>query len=317
MMHIIEYSLVPGDMPIHDWGPGIQSWFPKKGWRSETKGRCVTPLFEVKLSRLRHWVLRRVKLLGTADGTYFLYVQTVCKKDNYCNVGLMHFDERKEGELSPEIGAALRLPGKGRSWVDIVENYNKAIEGSKACWDEFLKQRGLKPFAITPVAPLGIRLSTAFLDYADGTGSFQQIGVPHYPESPQGRDLRMLRVACDLNLREAATLLNVPTVVDMSGLETGSRTFVNPEDWKRAEDKLLSNAKPIQNVTRVEIIQGPAGQVESWLGRQRYTLVGRDLAFGGNLLTVPEQAEVQLNGQKVGEVLYGDGKAEARITRPL
>lgn len=123
-------------------------------------------------------------------------------------------------------------------------------------------------FRIRKVEPIGTTTGGAFLDFANGTGHYDPaVTSPTYPESPRGEALRMCRLgqrkrtpeeiaalpparpdaltglvlAQDradtgeryFKLGDAARLLGMGSA-DLSGLETGRLTFVDPTDWERA-----------------------------------------------------------------------------------
>ncbi len=74
---------------------------------------------------------------------------------------------------------------------------------------------------------------------ADRAGHYWgEIGLPAYPDSPQGRELRDLRVRLGLSLRQACAALGL-SAVDCSLLERGGAEC----DWEEAARR-LREAKP-------------------------------------------------------------------------
>ena len=77
----------------------------------------------------------------------------------------------------------------------------------------------------TPVAPIDKRVATVLAN----PGGLRQVNEPVYPDHPCGDALRTLRLRCDLGLREAAKVRDLPPP-DVSSLERGSATLP-PEQW--------------------------------------------------------------------------------------
>jgi hypothetical protein len=94
-------------------------------------------------------------------------------------------------------------------------------------------------FRVKPAEPVHRNgVGAAFVDYADGTGSFVELrGQPVYLETNVSHDFNFARRAADLSLGEAARLLGL-TPSEVSGLESGSHTFIDPEMWTKAMEAL-------------------------------------------------------------------------------
>ncbi len=126
-----------------------------------------------------------------------------------------------------------------------------------------------EPFEIRDVAAVTVTRSAAMLDFASGEGGIATVPSPVYPDSPRGRAFRAMRLACGLNLVQARDLLKLRSVVEVSGLEVGSKTFAYAADWLRAEGRMHAAAPSLEGIVEsVEVITGPRGPVESFLGRQ-------------------------------------------------
>lgn len=82
----------------------------------------------------------------------------------------------------------------------------------------------MAPIRIRPVAPIGTRPASGFVDYADGHGAFESWEEPVYPPSPDGAALHAKRLSLDMSLRECAKLLGMKAV-DLSSLEWGRAAF--------------------------------------------------------------------------------------------
>lgn len=78
---------------------------------------------------------------------------------------------------------------------------------------------------IIPVAPIGTRVATVLAN----PGGLRQVNESVYPDHPCGDALRTLRLRCDLGLREAAKVFDLPPQ-EVSALERGSATLA-PEAW--------------------------------------------------------------------------------------
>lgn len=69
---------------------------------------------------------------------------------------------------------------------------------------------------------------------------WKDIDSPKYPPSPEGEELRRLRVhEADLVLREAAKRIGI-TPSELSSLERGSAVFADPGGWELARTLLLT-----------------------------------------------------------------------------
>lgn len=83
----------------------------------------------------------------------------------------------------------------------------------------------LKPLILTEaVEPIGTRTVRGFACRADGS-AINEWTEPEYPDYPDGRALRQLRLDLQLILREAAAILGM-SATDLSALERGRRRFV-------------------------------------------------------------------------------------------
>lgn len=78
--------------------------------------------------------------------------------------------------------------------------------------------------AIIPVAPTSTRPVTVLFH-----GGTHKATESVYPDHPCGDALRTLRLRCDLGLREAAKVIDLPPQ-EVSALERGSATLA-PEAW--------------------------------------------------------------------------------------
>jgi len=85
--------------------------------------------------------------------------------------------------------------------------------------------------ALIPVASIGTEKALAHVNRGSRHHGWGMIDTPRWPDSPEGRALRVLRLVCDLGLREAAKVLGL-SPSDLSALERGSATL-SPEDWNR------------------------------------------------------------------------------------
>jgi hypothetical protein len=90
-------------------------------------------------------------------------------------------------------------------------------------------------FTVRPVAPArNDGTGAAFVDYADGSGEFVQLkGQPVYLRTTSAHEFAFARKEADLRLRDAATLLGLRPS-EISGLESGSLEFTEPEMWTKA-----------------------------------------------------------------------------------
>lgn len=71
------------------------------------------------------------------------------------------------------------------------------------------------------VAPIGTRLTSAFVSREDGCGGLEEVVMPEYPDDGgAGERFRARRVAAGLLLRQAAAKLGL-TAEEVSGLEFG------------------------------------------------------------------------------------------------
>jgi hypothetical protein len=61
------------------------------------------------------------------------------------------------------------------------------------------------------------------------THTFELLTFPTYPQSLNGRALRVIRTQCEVSMGAAARALGI-TVVEQSGLERGSKTL-SDADW--------------------------------------------------------------------------------------
>ena len=93
------------------------------------------------------------------------------------------------------------------------------------------------PLIPVPIAPIGTRVVRAFVDYETRPGELREVATPVYPPCPQGRLLIALRLAYDLGLRQAATVLGL-SPSDLSALEHGRATLVSDEEWTRLAERL-------------------------------------------------------------------------------
>ena len=110
------------------------------------------------------------------------------------------------------------------------------------------------PWGIVAVEPSSTN-GVGFWDGHDDKGKrFGGVAtdLPLYPISPVGGVLRVLRSSLGLNLREGAEILGI-SVIDMSGLERGSRTLSDPKRWREIASR-LSDGK-VRDVRRVEGIE--------------------------------------------------------------
>lgn len=102
----------------------------------------------------------------------------------------------------------------------------------------------MNPLATREVQPIGTERAVGLaMRSTPGGGrrcAFMDTELPSYPESPEGAELRRLRVHdADLTLREAAKRLGL-SPSELSGLERGSLTFVEPGGWEYARTLLLT-----------------------------------------------------------------------------
>lgn len=101
--------------------------------------------------------------------------------------------------------------------------------------------------ATRPVEPTGTERHRVHVQRATPRGrvcEWRDVDSPTYPPSPEGEELRRLRVrVADLVLREAARRLGL-SPAELSGLERGSLTFVDPRGWSLARSLLLSPPAP-------------------------------------------------------------------------
>ena len=94
--------------------------------------------------------------------------------------------------------------------------------------------------ALVPVPVLKTYKTHAFVDgVRDGRrfGEFTEVELPGYPPEPRGKELRRLRQAAGLGLREACRRLHLQPV-QLCGLERGSLTFTTDAEWVTALDAL-------------------------------------------------------------------------------
>jgi transcriptional regulator with XRE-family HTH domain len=95
------------------------------------------------------------------------------------------------------------------------------------------RDEGRTRWGIVNVEPSS-RDGVGFYDGCDAAGNdFGGVAtdLPCYPVSPAGLVLRELRTATGTNLRDGAVMLGI-SVVDLSGLERGSRTLSDPKTWR-------------------------------------------------------------------------------------
>lgn len=99
------------------------------------------------------------------------------------------------------------------------------------------------PLATRPVEPTGTERHRVHVQRATPRGrvcEWRDVDSPTYPRSVEGEELRRLRVhEADLVLREAAKRLGL-SPSELSGLERGSLTFVEPGGWELARTLLLT-----------------------------------------------------------------------------
>ncbi len=84
---------------------------------------------------------------------------------------------------------------------------------------------------LIPVASNGSTVAFAHVNRGDHPHLWGNQTLPAYPDSPEGRALRVLRLRCDLGLRDAAKVLEL-TPTDLSSLERGSATL-DAASWCR------------------------------------------------------------------------------------
>jgi hypothetical protein len=108
-------------------------------------------------------------------------------------------------------------------------------------------------FQIKKVEPIGKRKGGAFVSRTNGTGGYEILEFNVYPDAPGGEALRAARVDRELRhhvtLRIGAARLGL-TAEQLSGIEHGRYTFVDPADFDRAAEVL--RAAPAAN-EKVEI----------------------------------------------------------------
>ena len=88
-----------------------------------------------------------------------------------------------------------------------------------------------EPLRLIPVPSNGTSAAFAHVNRGDRPHLWGPQSLPTYPDSPEGRALRVLRLRCDLGLREVAAALEL-TPSEVSALERGSATLA-PADWCR------------------------------------------------------------------------------------
>ncbi|SRR5258706_14950829 len=89
-------------------------------------------------------------------------------------------------------------------------------------------------------APVAFESSMALFKRATGC-SFEPYDRPVYRRDPRGAALRVLRVELKVSFLMGADWLGI-SVVEMSGLERGSHTFVDDADWECAFAVLRTRA---------------------------------------------------------------------------
>lgn len=95
---------------------------------------------------------------------------------------------------------------------------------------------------LVPVTPTGSRAAAALVMRSGPRGrvcSQEVVALDTYPPSPEGEELRRVRVhEADLTLREAARCLGI-TPSELSALERGSARFEELAGWAAARELML------------------------------------------------------------------------------
>lgn len=84
--------------------------------------------------------------------------------------------------------------------------------------------------------PVGYTTALGHYTGKDGIAHDLPVSLPTWPHSPHGEELRNLRRACSVGLREAAKRAGL-TAEQLSGLERG-RYDLSPEDWMGLRRKI-------------------------------------------------------------------------------
>ncbi len=111
-------------------------------------------------------------------------------------------------------------------------------------------------FAVVEVAATGTETSNAFVMRSGGDCKFQPLTEPTYPPHPEGEAFRAQRVHYGWSLRRAAEALGL-SPLQVSGLEFGRYTFVDPNDWNEARD-FFAKFSPYVGRAPVPIAKEPA-----------------------------------------------------------
>lgn len=183
------------------------------------------------------------------------------------------------------------------------------------------------PFEIRDVPAVAVTRSAAMLDFANGDGGVATVPSPVYPDAPRGRALRAMRQACGLSILQARDVLKLRSVVDVSGLEVGSKTFVYAADWRRAEGYMLRAAPSLEGIVEsVEVVTGPRGPVEAYLGRRGLRVgpsepapsTSAPVTAARGVAPILCESEATRATREVGRIFYlPDEMAEARLRRSV
>lgn len=95
----------------------------------------------------------------------------------------------------------------------------------------------MTPSLLIPVEMIGFHWEPCFVDFAGGTGGFRWVKIFHYPQSPQGQQLKDARRSGGLTLRAAAAAAGL-SAAEYSGLELGKLTLED-EDWPAVIEAIL------------------------------------------------------------------------------
>lgn len=95
---------------------------------------------------------------------------------------------------------------------------------------------------IERVAPIGTTEATALVCSRPGRSQMMTHELPVYPASPEGQELRRIRIELGISIRQAAELLGISAVM-LGQLERGASRYKYQSDWSAARVALRRYAR--------------------------------------------------------------------------